>query len=138
MHTLSIWVAENISPELSKSLFVYDAKKNKINCSKFKKLFDIKNSIFFDEEHIYIVSNEIENGINIENLDLILDKYGFKEIYQDLKNKLAERNISHINYMVIAPDFEYAGKIHEINGIKFIDVFSYKFNDNFLDWLFNE
>lgn len=38
----------------------------------------------------------------------------------------------------MAPNFEYAGTIHEVNGIKFIDVFSYKFNDNFLDWLFNE
>lgn len=137
MHTVSIWVAENISPELAQTLFVYNAKKHKINCSKFKKLFDIKNS-FFDEEHVYTVSNEIENGIDIENLDLILEKYGFKEIYQDLKNKLAELNIHHINYMVIAPDFEYDGKIHEINGIKFLDVFSYKFDDNFLDWLFNE
>lgn len=137
MHTVSIWVAENIPPELAQSLFVYNNKKHDINCSEFKKLFDIKNS-FFDEDHVYTVSNEIENGIDIENLDLILEKYGFKEIYQDLKNKLTELNIFHINYMVIAPDFEYKGKIHEINGIKFIDVFSYKFDDNFLDWLFNE
>lgn len=138
MHTVSIWVAENISLELAQSLFVYNAKKNKINCSKFKKLFDIKNSIFFDEEHVYIVDNEIENGIDIENLGLILEKYGFKEIYQSLKDKLAELNIFHINYMVMAPNFEYAGTIHEVNGIKFIDVFSYKFNDDFLDWLFNK
>ncbi|WP_424405461.1 hypothetical protein [Pasteurella sp. PK-2025] len=137
MNTVSIWVAENITFELAYSLFVYNPKKSKINCSKFKKLFDIKNTTFFDEEHVYIV-DEILNGISIEHLDKILEKYGFIEIYGNLKSKLSKLNIYQINYMVITPDFEYNGTILEVDGIKFIGAFSYEFNDDFLDWLFNE
>ncbi|WP_424405765.1 hypothetical protein [Pasteurella sp. PK-2025] len=137
MNTVSIWIAENITFELAYSLFVYNHKKSKINCSKFKKLFDIKNTTFFDEEHVYIV-DEILNGISIDHLAKILEKYGFIEIYDNLKSKLSKLNIYQINYMVIVPDFEYNGTILEVDGIKFIDVFSYEFNDDFLDWLFNE